>query len=557
MYLTENRENDSSVSRGIFRFYGLDRKRRPSRGEMEAMYNMTSAEFPCAAPAPSRAAVVTTGNDIQAVAAPDALISDSVDGLTGVMGGEFYYNGVKRSGSYVLRTDYEWTIARLGMVYIINGTGDGVKETFTFNADTKEFRPFSKTMDYLIVTAGKDNSGDWYLETYRYYHTAVSNHTVTLDDGSQMDGGDFYYRYKSYEKSENIFEKNFKIGDELEIIGFPGENSGGRLWYYPSTGDSESIHEVTNYNTSVNNTVDLTAARMSEINRDSIVHATVKKFDVTLAGQRYAHRIFFELLDKAGEKNAFVDMIKKHSSSYNYYAQGVTLRLAYPSFSDLTVHDGRLWGTTTNNEHIYGSASDDISDFSSDSINERLAVRITPYLPGAFTGICSYGGHLLVFKENAIIRRPGKDLMNSIARAVLTAYTYDTTPDLLDIETNLRQSIELIAGFPTIAAYQATKSYLLKFSKGIHYELSHYGVKVCCVCPGAVDTDLYNLPVKMRKRLRAIGVMMSPEQIAKRGVRATLHGRKVKIPGPINYFFLLLCFLLPGFVINLVKKKFV
>ena len=111
--------------------------------------------------------------------------------------------------------------------------------------------------------------------------------------------------------------------------------------------------------------------------------------------------------------------------------------------------------------------------------------------------------------------------------------------------------------FPTIAVYQASKSYLLKFSKGIHYELSHYGVKVCCVCPGAVDTDLYNLPVKMRKRLCAIGVMLKPEQIAKRGVRATLHGRKMKIPGAINYFFLFLCFLLPGFVIDLVKKKFV
>ena len=118
-------------------------------------------------------------------------------------------------------------------------------------------------------------------------------------------------------------------------------------------------------------------------------------------------------------------------------------------------------------------------------------------------------------------------------------------------------SITAFMSFPTIAAYQASKSYLLKFSKGIHYELSHYGVKVCCVCPGAVDTDLYNLPVKMRKRLRAIGVMMSPEQVAKKGVRATLNGRKVKIPGPINYFFLFLCFLLPGFVINLVKKKFV
>jgi hypothetical protein len=118
-------------------------------------------------------------------------------------------------------------------------------------------------------------------------------------------------------------------------------------------------------------------------------------------------------------------------------------------------------------------------------------------------------------------------------------------------------SITAFMSFPTIAVYQASKSYLLKFSKGLHHELSHYGVKVCCVCPGAVDTDLYNLPVSMRKKLRAIGIMLSPEQIAKRGVRATLHGRKVKIPGVINYFFLFLCFLLPGFLVDLVKKKFV
>ena len=57
------------------------------------------------------------------------------------------------------------------------------------------------------------------------------------------------------------------------------------------------------------------------------------------------------------------------------------------------------------------------------------------------------------FKENAIMRAPGKDIMNSIARAVLTSYTYDEAPDRLDLESCLRQSIELIAGFPTIAAY--------------------------------------------------------------------------------------------------------
>ena len=118
-------------------------------------------------------------------------------------------------------------------------------------------------------------------------------------------------------------------------------------------------------------------------------------------------------------------------------------------------------------------------------------------------------------------------------------------------------SITAFMSFPTIAAYQASKSYLLKFSKGIHYELSHYGVNVCCVCPGAVDTDLYNLPAKTRKKLCAFGVMLSPEKVAKRGVRATLSGRKVKIPGIINYLFIFLCFLLPGFVIDIVKKKYV
>lgn len=118
-------------------------------------------------------------------------------------------------------------------------------------------------------------------------------------------------------------------------------------------------------------------------------------------------------------------------------------------------------------------------------------------------------------------------------------------------------SIAGFMSFPTIAAYESSKSYLVKFSRALAFELSHYGVKVCCVCPGAVDTDLYNLSSNLRKWLCRIGVMLKPHQIANRGLRALLHGRKRKIPGCINYFFLFCCFLLPGFIINMVKKKFV
>ena len=75
------------------------------------------------------------------------------------------------------------------------------------------------------------------------------------------------------------------------------------------------------------------------------------------------------------------------------------------------------------------------------------------------------------FKEQAIMRAPGKYIMNSIARAVLTAYTYDAAPDLLDLETNLRQAVELIASFPTITAYayQSKAHYHLGQSLMIHY----------------------------------------------------------------------------------------
>ena len=69
------------------------------------------------------------------------------------------------------------------------------------------------------------------------------------------------------------------------------------------------------------------------------------------------------------------------------------------------------------------------------------------------------------FKEGAIIRAPGKDIMNSIARAVLTAYLYDPIPDTLTLPNLLRQSIELIARFPIIAAYA--------YQAKAHYHLGH------------------------------------------------------------------------------------
>jgi citrate synthase len=62
------------------------------------------------------------------------------------------------------------------------------------------------------------------------------------------------------------------------------------------------------------------------------------------------------------------------------------------------------------------------------------------------------------FAEDSIMKAPSRDIMNKMARSVLTLYSYDEDPENQSPENVLRQCLELIARFPTIAAY----SYMAK-----------------------------------------------------------------------------------------------
>lgn len=57
------------------------------------------------------------------------------------------------------------------------------------------------------------------------------------------------------------------------------------------------------------------------------------------------------------------------------------------------------------------------------------------------------------FAEDMILKAPSKDIMNKMARSVLAAYSYDPNPDEITVGNILRQSIELIARMPVMAAY--------------------------------------------------------------------------------------------------------
>jgi citrate synthase len=57
------------------------------------------------------------------------------------------------------------------------------------------------------------------------------------------------------------------------------------------------------------------------------------------------------------------------------------------------------------------------------------------------------------FTEDMIMKAPSSDIMNKLARGVLASYSYDPNPEDVSIANNLRQCIELIARFSTLAAY--------------------------------------------------------------------------------------------------------
>ncbi|PKM82912.1 MAG: citrate synthase [Firmicutes bacterium HGW-Firmicutes-14] len=57
------------------------------------------------------------------------------------------------------------------------------------------------------------------------------------------------------------------------------------------------------------------------------------------------------------------------------------------------------------------------------------------------------------FLRDMILKAPSKDIMNKLARSILAFYSYDPNPDDTRIRNVLRQSIELIAKFPTLVAY--------------------------------------------------------------------------------------------------------
>ena len=106
-----------------------------------------------------------------------------------------------------------------------------------------------------------------------------------------------------------------------------------------------------------------------------------------------------------------------------------------------------------------------------------------------------------------------------------------------------------------LGTYGSTKAFLNNFTRSLHIELRKYGVHVTNVSPGAVDTGLYSIKPWMTKLGKCLGIIVSPQTLVRRALRALFHGRsKVTIPAVFWHMLTTIIQAVPTCVLRLIRR---
>lgn len=103
------------------------------------------------------------------------------------------------------------------------------------------------------------------------------------------------------------------------------------------------------------------------------------------------------------------------------------------------------------------------------------------------------------FVRDIIMKAPSRDMMNTLARSVLTLYSYDELADDTSIENVLRQCLQLIALFPLLSVYgyQAYNHYQKGHSLFIHTPPSNLSTAETILYTLRADTKYTELEAKL------------------------------------------------------------
>lgn len=93
-------------------------------------------------------------------------------------------------------------------------------------------------------------------------------------------------------------------------------------------------------------------------------------------------------------------------------SSAVTIERKVPDMDFLCEHNNRIWGCSSDKHEIYACKLGDPTNWNYFTDQATASYSATVGSPGDFTGVCSYGGYVLFFKENEIITLHGNKPSN-------------------------------------------------------------------------------------------------------------------------------------------------
>jgi short-subunit dehydrogenase len=117
--------------------------------------------------------------------------------------------------------------------------------------------------------------------------------------------------------------------------------------------------------------------------------------------------------------------------------------------------------------------------------------------------------------------------------------------------------MEATLPLPYKAVYTASKSFVYAFTLALREELANQHIKVSVVCPGPVLTNPEALKRMLAHGFRGRMVVQKPEQVAAIGIKNLLKGKRVTIPGRLNWLLVKVGKLIPtNLKMNLLERLF-
>ncbi len=92
-------------------------------------------------------------------------------------------------------------------------------------------------------------------------------------------------------------------------------------------------------------------------------------------------------------------------------------------------------------------------------------------------------------------------------------------------------SLTAYTPYPVIAVYNASKRYLLQFSRSLREEMKAYGVNVSCLLPGGVNTGLFHLESRYISLAARLGILMSAEKVVQKSLKKMFRKKARFMPG--------------------------